>query len=82
MNASGYCFAGAAKRDDLTLISVVMHANGPDKGDSRFTASIEMLDYGFANFRNQQVMEVGEGCGHVWVKGGHHTLDRDRKSVV
>lgn len=74
MNASGYCFAGAAKRDDLTLISVVMHANGPDKGDSRFTASIEMLDYGFANFRNQQVMEVGEGCGHVWVKGGHHTL--------
>ncbi|MFB5269101.1 D-alanyl-D-alanine carboxypeptidase family protein [Paenibacillus enshidis] len=51
--AAKYCFAGTAVRDGMTLISVVM---GADNEPARFTETRKVLDYGFNNFKLQQVV--------------------------
>ncbi|MDP4099253.1 D-alanyl-D-alanine carboxypeptidase [Paenibacillus sp. P96] len=52
-NAAGYCFAGTAVRDGMTLISVAM---GADTEPARFKETRKILDYGFENFKLQQVV--------------------------
>ncbi|MFB5679203.1 D-alanyl-D-alanine carboxypeptidase family protein [Paenibacillus terreus] len=52
-SAAKYCFAGTAVRDGMTLISVVM---GADNEPARFTETRKVLDYGFNNFKLQQVV--------------------------
>ena len=47
ISESGYCLSAVAKRDSLTLISVVLGA--PDS-ETRFEESKKLLDYGFSNF--------------------------------
>lgn len=74
MNASGYCLAAEVRRDGTNLIAVVMHANGRDGSLARYSAVIPMFDYGFSNFRNEQLVERGESVGHVKVRYGHHTF--------
>ncbi|MFM9281989.1 D-alanyl-D-alanine carboxypeptidase family protein [Paenibacillus jiagnxiensis] len=51
--AAGYCFAGTVVRDGMTLISVVM---GADNEPARFKETRKVLDYGFNNFKLQQVV--------------------------
>ena len=41
-----YCFVGAAERDGVTLISVVMYAGD----NSRWADTIKLLDYGFSQY--------------------------------
>jgi len=48
-NEAGYCLAVGAKRNNLTLISVVLGANTTK---DRFKGASELLDYGFANYEN------------------------------
>lgn len=47
VNASGFCVVNTARQNNMTLISVVMGA--PNK-QARFSASNELLSYGFDNF--------------------------------
>lgn len=44
---SMYCFSGTAERDGMTLIVAVM---GAASSDARFSASKQMLDFGFSNY--------------------------------
>lgn len=48
-NEAGYCLAVGAKRNNLTLISVVLGANTTK---DRFKGASELLDFGFANYEN------------------------------
>jgi len=70
MNASGYCFVGAAERDGTEYIAVVLKAKD---NNGRFINAIKMLDYGFENFYTSEMMKPGENCGKVKVKYGHKT---------
>lgn len=50
---AGYCLTASAKRDNTRLISVVI---GAKSGSDRFKESINLLNYGFANYQNKELI--------------------------
>ncbi len=48
-NEAGYCLAVGAKRNNLSLISVVLGANTTKE---RFKSASDLLNFGFANYEN------------------------------
>ena len=61
------CISATAKRDDLHLIAVVM---GSPTSKDRFNAARELLNYGFANYRNVKLGEKDKTVTSVSVKKG------------
>ncbi len=53
-NEAGFCLAATAKKDNMRLISVVL---GADSSDNRFASTINMFNYGFANYKNKIVLD-------------------------
>ncbi|MDE6666985.1 MAG: D-alanyl-D-alanine carboxypeptidase [Clostridia bacterium] len=53
-NEAGFCLASTAKKNDLRLVSVVL---GASSSDDRFSSTMKMFDYGFANFKNKVVLD-------------------------
>lgn len=53
-NEAGFCLAATANKDNLRLISVVL---GADSSDNRFKSTINMFNYGFANYKNKIVLD-------------------------
>ena len=52
-NEAGYCLSTSAKRDNMRLISIVI---GAKTGSDRFKDSTNLLNYGFANYQNKQII--------------------------
>lgn len=71
MASSGYCFVGAAKRDDKDLIAVVLNESNSDK---RFIDCGKIFDYGFLNYRNVELLKTGGSAGRVKVQYGNKTI--------
>lgn len=67
-NEAGFCLAATANKDNMRLISVVL---GADSSDNRFASTINMFNYGFANYKNKIILdknvtlndEFEVGCG-------------------
>ena len=53
-NEAGFCFTATAKKDNLRLISAVL---GADSSDHRFDSTINLFNYGFANFKNKIILD-------------------------
>lgn len=53
-NEAGFCLASTAKKNNLRLVSVVL---GAASSDERFKSTIQMFDYGFANYKNATVLD-------------------------
>ena len=53
-NEAGFCFTATAKKDNMRLISAVL---GADSSDNRFASTVNMFNYGFANFRNKTILD-------------------------
>lgn len=53
-NEAGFCLAATAKKNDLRLISVVL---GGKTSDDRFESTMNLFDYGFANYKNKIVLD-------------------------
>ncbi len=65
---AGNCFVGAAKRNGMTLISVVLASGWGSLGKERkWSDTKAMLDYGFENFKTEKVIEKGTKTGTVTV---------------
>lgn len=62
-----YCLSGTAERDGLRLIAVVMAA--PDF-KTRFLETMQLLDYGFANYSAQKGLLVGTELERIPVAKG------------
>lgn len=70
---SGYSLAGTALQNDMRLISVVLNTTSEEE---RFTASSELLNYGFRNFRLKTAAKAGDVLGQAPVKDGRQqTVD-------
>lgn len=68
---AGHCFAGAAKRDGMTLISVVLASGWGSAGkNKKWTDTKALMDYGFENYKLTEVVKSGEVCGETEVKNG------------
>lgn len=50
---AGYCLSASAKRNNLRLISVVI---GAKTGKDRFKESTTLLNFGFSNYENKQLI--------------------------
>lgn len=61
---AGRCLVSAAKRDELQIVAVVLNC-GPMFEDSR-----RLLDYGFENYTNHNIIRQGETLATLPVKGG------------
>lgn len=61
-DASKYCLTATAKRGNMRLISVLM---GYDKPLKRNTDTVSLLNYGFANYQEEVILEKGKVIYHV-----------------
>ncbi|MBQ7884916.1 MAG: D-alanyl-D-alanine carboxypeptidase [Clostridia bacterium] len=50
---AGYCLSASALRNNMRLISVII---GAKSGNDRFKESTLLLNYGFANYQNKQII--------------------------
>jgi len=62
-NKAGHCFVGAALRNGMELITVVLL----DGKSARWADTKEMFDYGFSNFEYRNIVMPGEKAGTVAV---------------
>lgn len=53
-NEAGFCLAATAKKNNLRLVSVVL---GASSSDDRFKSTVNMFDYGFANYKNKIILD-------------------------
>jgi len=66
-NEAGFCVSATAQRGNMRLISVVM---GGADSKSRFADAGNVLNYGFANFRNIDAVTEGQEITMLPVHGG------------
>lgn len=64
---AGYCLTATAKRNDMRLISVVM---GSDTSETRSQETIELLDYGFNNYKLKTIFDNTIDLGTIKVEFG------------
>ena len=64
---AGYNLTATAKRNDMRLISVVM---GEETSEARSKDTIELLDYGFNNYKLKTIYNKDTYLGEVKVKNG------------
>ena len=63
---AGHCFVGAAKRNDMQLISVVLASGWGEKGRAqKWRDTKEVLDYGFNNYKYESVILTGDIAGNL-----------------
>jgi D-alanyl-D-alanine carboxypeptidase (penicillin-binding protein 5/6) len=66
-NPAGRCFVGAAKRDGVRLICVVL---GAGSGQDRFSQTRKLLDWGFAHVEEEEVISREQTMGVIEVPNG------------
>lgn len=64
------CISAAAKRDDMQLIAVVL---GAPTSAKRFSSAKALLDYGFANYKVQNIVTAGAELERIPVHKGVST---------
>lgn len=65
---AGHCFVGAAKRDDLELISVVLASGWGSSGkNQKWIDTKNILDYGFKNYKYENVLNKNAIVGRTRV---------------
>ena len=66
-DTAGYCLTATAKRNGMRLISVVM---GSDKSENRSKSTVELMDYGFNNYKLNTIYNKNIKLGKVKVLNG------------
>ncbi len=64
---AGYCFVGAAKRNGIELIGVVL---GADDSAGRFSQMRKLLNWGFARAKREKMVSRDETMGVVQIANG------------
>ncbi len=67
LQEAGYSLAANASKESKRLISVVMDAPSEEK---REVATLNLLDYGFNNFRSKVVVEAGKKVHNIEIENG------------
>ena len=70
---AGYCMAAVAKRGDMVLVAVVM---GEESSKVRSDDITKLFDYGFNNFKTEEIISLDEPVGEIEVENGENkTID-------
>ena len=70
---AGYCFVGAIKKSDRTLISVVLGCGWPPSKTLKWTDTKRLMTYGIENYEKKQVF-VNKELDPVYVEDGQTSL--------
>ncbi|MCL2854489.1 MAG: D-alanyl-D-alanine carboxypeptidase [Defluviitaleaceae bacterium] len=63
-NKAGHCFVGAAERDGMQLISVVLASGWGNRGkEQKWVDTKRLLNYGFDNFEMEEIVAEGDAAG-------------------
>ncbi len=71
---AGYCFVGAIKRSDRTLISVVLGCGWPPNKSLKWTDTKELMNYGLNNYTKKQISPQVE-LNPLLVEDGQQQLE-------
>lgn len=66
-----YCLTATAKREKIRFITVSM---GVDSSEHRSNDTTSMLNYGFANYKINNVVKKGQVIGEIEIKGGKKNI--------
>jgi D-alanyl-D-alanine carboxypeptidase (penicillin-binding protein 5/6) len=55
---AGYCFVGAIKRPDRTLVSVVLGCGWPPSKSLKWSDTKELMSYGIKNYKERQIFKA------------------------
>ncbi len=61
---AGYCLTGTMKRNDMRLITVVMHAS---EKEDRNTDTINMMEYAFSMFYKDTLLTSDKSLGNIFI---------------
>lgn len=64
---AGYCLTATANKNNMRLISVVM---GEESSEVRNKETVELLNYGFANYKKNVVIKNNTDLGTIEIKNG------------
>ncbi|MGN1420768.1 MAG: D-alanyl-D-alanine carboxypeptidase family protein [Eubacterium sp.] len=64
---AGFCLCATATRDGLSLVSVVL---GAETSEDRFNLTVNLLDYGFANYQINKIKVDEKKIKSVKIKNG------------
>lgn len=76
-NNAGFCLVASAKRNGISLLSVILDAKSKEL---LYKESTDLLDYGFGSFENRRVLKKGKTYKTITSKYGQDlqlTSDRD-----
>lgn len=66
-----YCLTATARREKIRFITVTM---GVDSSEHRSNDTTSMLNYGFANYKINNVVKKGQVIGEIEIKGGKKNI--------
>jgi len=66
-STAGYCLTATAKKNNMRLISVVM---GSDTSENRSKKTIELLNYGFNNYKLNTIFNKEINLGKIKINNG------------
>ncbi len=69
-NKAGYCFVGAARREDKTFISVVLACGWPPNKTYKWADTTSLMDYGMQNFNKKKIIESGIEFQKIQIEKG------------
>ena len=82
-NEAGFCLASTPTKNSMRLVSVVL---GAASSDERFNSTVNMFEYGFANYKNKIVLDKDITLNdEFFVRGGKKdtfTVRPERNSYV
>lgn len=73
-NKAGYCFVGAVKKDDKTLISAVLASGWPPNKNYKWKDTTELMNYGVDNFEKRQIFNSDKVFEAAYVKDGQENF--------
>ncbi len=71
---AGYCFVGAVKRQDRTLVSVVLGCGWPPDKSLKWADTKKLMSYGLENYEKRQIYEEVK-LAPIPVKDGQRKLE-------
>lgn len=75
---AGYCFVGAVKSGDKTLISVVLASGWPPHRNYKWSDTKELMQYGLSNYEEKEVLNENYKLDDIPVLNG---IDCDAEAV-
>lgn len=73
-NKAGYCFVGAVKKSDKTLISAVLASGWPPNKNYKWKDTTQLMDYGVDNFERKQIFKADKVFEPALVKDGQDSF--------